>query len=151
MISFDLNANIYSFKISCEPLSQDYGSIIFCLFSKYEGRAYVPFLFMNAMNICWSVRWGTDGGNDSGKWYGTVATSFCGGMKGACRHVSTSTPNSVLELRKECVKSVGKLNYILGVKLTHPYIGVCENNCLCDMRLKDTCTVSNAWRRALVE
>jgi len=34
----------------------------------------------------------------------------------------------------ECVKSVGKVNYTLGVKLSHPYIGVCENNRLCEMR-----------------
>lgn len=80
-----------------------------------------------------------------------MATSLCSETKSSCRHVSTSTPNSVLELRKECVKSVGKVNYILGVKLTRPYIGVGENNCLSDMLLKDTCTVSNAWRRALVE
>ena len=45
---------------------------------------------------------------------------------------------------------MGKVNHTLRVKLTHPYIGACENNCLREMgrvirrRLKDTCMVSDA-------
>jgi len=57
-----------------------------------------------------------------------------------------------------CVKSVEKVIRILRVKLSHPYIGVCENNHLSEVRrclmrrlLEDTCTVSDARRRALLE
>lgn len=50
----------------------------------------------------------------------------------------------------ECVKSVGEVNRTLGVKLSHPYIGMCENNCPREMwsvirrPLEDTCTVPDA-------
>jgi hypothetical protein len=36
----------------------------------------------------------------------TAATSLRGGTKGACKHVNTPTLKSVMELRKECVRSV---------------------------------------------
>jgi len=55
---------------------------------------------------------------------------------------------------KEYVKSVRKVNRTLRVKKYHPYIGVCENNCLSEVRsffrrsLEDTYTVSDAWGRA---
>jgi hypothetical protein len=64
------------------------------------------------------------------------------------------TGTLALGTEKECAKSVGKVNHTLRVKLTHPYIGVCENNCLREMRrvirrrLEDTCTISDAQRRA---
>jgi len=51
---------------------------------------------------------------------------------------------------KECVKSVRKVNSTLRVKKYHPYIGVCENNCLSEVRrlirrlLENTYTVSDA-------
>jgi len=41
------------------------------------------------------------------------------------------------------------------VKLSHPYIGVCENNrfhevwCLIRRSLGDTCTMSDAWGACL--
>ena len=56
----------------------------------------------------------------------------------------------------ECVKSVGKVNHTLRVKLSHPYIGVCVNNPLHEMRrlirrlLENTCMVSVARGRTLV-
>jgi len=49
---------------------------------------------------------------------------------------------------------VRKVNRTLRVKKCHPYIGVCENNCLNEVRrfirwsLEDTYTVSDAWGRA---
>lgn len=79
--------------------------------------------------------------------------NLCGGTKGVCRHISTLTLKSVLKLRK----SEEKVNRILGVKLSHPYIGVCENKCLREMRcvirrrLKGMCTVLDVRWRALVE
>jgi homoaconitase/3-isopropylmalate dehydratase large subunit len=60
--------------------------------------------------------------------------------------------NAEVSLRNEieCVKSVGKMNHTFGVKLSHPYIGVCVNNRLRDMQrlirrpLEVTCMVSDA-------
>jgi len=78
--------------------------------------------------------------------------SLHGGMKGACKHVRTPTLKSVRE-RNEigCEKSESYLE----VKLSHPYIGVCENNrfhevwCLIRRSLGDTCTMSDAWGACL--
>lgn len=39
-----------------------------------------------------------------------------------------------MENEMECVKSVGKVNHTLGVKLSRPYIGVCVNNRLRGMQ-----------------
>jgi hypothetical protein len=54
----------------------------------------------------------------------------------------------------KCVKkSVGKVNHTLGVKLSHPYTYVCENNRLCVVwrfikrSLGDTGTVSSVRGR----
>ena len=55
---------------------------------------------------------------------------------------------------KEYVKSVRKVNRTLSMKKCHPYIGVCENNCLSEVRsfirrsLEDMYTVSDAWGHA---
>jgi len=46
-------------------------------------------------------------GNGDGKCSGTVAMSLCGGTTDACRHVSTSTLKSVMELIKS-IESVVK-------------------------------------------
>jgi len=71
----------------------------------------------------------TDVDNGDEKCFGTVTTSLCGRTKGACRHVGIPTLKSVLKLKK----SVGKVNHTLGVKLSHHYIDVCENNYLSEM------------------
>lgn len=52
------------------------------------------------MNSNWSVLRGTDGGNDGGRYSGTVVMSLGGGTKGVCKHVNTPTLKWVLELRK---------------------------------------------------
>lgn len=56
----------------------------------------------------------------------------------------------------ECVKNVGKVNHTSEVKLSHPYICVCENNRPREMRrvirkpLEDTCPVPDVRGRAPV-
>jgi len=69
-------------------------------------------------------------GNGGRRCSGTVALSLRGGTKRTCKHVRTPTLKSALELRQKYVKSVGKVNHTLRVKLSHPYISTCENKCL---------------------
>lgn len=67
-----------------------------------------------------------------------------------------SNAQVTIENDKECVKSVGKVNHP-EVKLSHLYMGVCENNRFREMwrmirrRLEDTCMVSDARGHAPVE
>ena len=71
-----------------------------------------------------------------------------------CMHARWLSDAQVSIGNEECVKSVRKVNRTLRVKKCHPYIGVCENNCLNEVRrfirwsLEDTYTVSDAWGRA---
>ena len=53
---------------------------------------------------------------------GTVAMNPCGGMKGVCMHVTSSTLKSVMELRKSVLKVLWKVNHTSRVKQGHPYI-----------------------------
>jgi len=46
--------------------------------------------------------------------FGTTALSLRGGAKGACRHVSTPTLKSVMELRKSAESVVKSESYIEG-------------------------------------
>jgi hypothetical protein len=45
--------------------------------------------------------------------FGTAAMSLSSGTKGACRHVNIPTLKLVMELRKECVRSVVKSDVYL--------------------------------------
>jgi len=73
-------------------------------------------------------------GNSGGKCFGIVTMSLRGKTKGVYIHISTPDAQVSRGSEKKCVKSVETTNYILRVKLSHPYIDLCENNRLQDMR-----------------